>query len=105
MHVSDKDWLIGASCVFVLLMLVVEALLASAGERVTVYAMIAALTLLPALYSSRARRIWGVIATLVVLGRLTCDHQAGKVYRRMPDMPSPIRAPARQRRRDNTLDG
>jgi hypothetical protein len=65
--------------------LVVESLLAMPGERVTLYALIAAITVLPALYSSRSRRIWSVIVTVLVLGLLIWDHQAGRQYPHIPD--------------------
>jgi hypothetical protein len=88
MSKSDVAWLISMTVAFVLGMLVIEILLAIPGTRVTMYAIIAAATLLPALSSSRPKRIWSVLATLLVLARLIWDHQDGSKYLRIRDAAS-----------------
>ena len=72
---DDSVWLVGATCVFLTAMLALEDLLCSSGARVPLYALVACLTMLPALYSSRPRRIWAVTCTFVVLIRLILDHK------------------------------
>jgi hypothetical protein len=79
---SDTEWLAVASCLFIIAMLVILAVLSTPGEFVTLYAIIGVLTILPALYQSRARRIWAVVTTLIVILLIIWDHQAGKKYRR-----------------------
>ena len=79
---ADRKWLVVASLVFAVVLLLVAALLAASGERVPLYGIIACVTILPALYQSRVRRIWSVGATLLVLVLLIWDHHAGRRLQR-----------------------
>ncbi len=79
---ADEKWLPIATLIFLISVCVVELLLAVDGACVTFYAIIAACSILPALYKSRVRRIWAVVATLFVLTLLIWDHQAGIRHQR-----------------------
>ena len=74
---ENDNWLPTATFIFLIAVILVELLLDVAGASVTLYAMIAAFSILPALYKSRVRRIWAVVATFFVLTLLIWDHQAG----------------------------
>lgn len=78
----DKEWIVAATCVFVIVLLTVAALMASPGECVTIYAIIASLTLLTGLQASRVRRVWALIATLWVLALLVRDNEKGRETKR-----------------------
>jgi hypothetical protein len=77
----DKRWLLVSSLMFLVVVPLFESLMVRPGERVTIYAVIAAITVLQALHSSRTRRIWAVLATLLILGRLVWDNEDGKTFR------------------------
>ena len=79
---SETIWLIVASCLFVTVMLSTVGIMATPGEFGSVYGIIGAFTVLPALYRSRPRRIWAVVTTIIMFGFIIWDHQAGKDYRR-----------------------
>ncbi len=78
----ELPWLLCATLAFLVVILLVELLLSWPGDRVTLYALIAAVTLLPALLASRQKRIWAVVVTIIVLGRLIWDDQQRKGIRR-----------------------
>jgi D-alanyl-lipoteichoic acid acyltransferase DltB (MBOAT superfamily) len=81
MNSSDRGWVVVASILFVIALLIVAGLLAAPGECVSIYAILAIVTILPALSRSQYKRIWATIATLIVLMLLIRDDQSGRQFR------------------------
>ncbi len=77
----DVEYLVSYSVLFLLLLLVLQLMLAVPGARVTYYAILAGLAVLPALHGSRAFGIWAVMATLIAVAFTIWDYEEGKKYR------------------------
>jgi hypothetical protein len=77
MDQKDAHWVLNASLVFLIAILLVLLMPTAPGMRVTFYAVIAAVAVAPALYRSAARRSWSVAAVIVALSLIIWDHQTG----------------------------
>jgi hypothetical protein len=75
-------WIVHATVIYWIAMCFVGLLLAASGGTATLYALIACCTVLTALYSSRARRIWAVAATLLAIAMAIRDHEKGRTFDR-----------------------
>ena len=72
---NDKEWIAIASIIYVIILLALQCLQTARGGLVTLYAIIAMVTICQALHQSLSRRIWAVIATLLAILLLLQDHQ------------------------------
>lgn len=80
---SERQWLVTASCVLLLAIILVQLLLNIPGRDIPFYAAIAAGAVLLSLRSSRAVRIWSVAATLLSLTLLFVDFREGVRFQRV----------------------
>jgi uncharacterized membrane protein YgaE (UPF0421/DUF939 family) len=65
------------SLAFLIALVIGSLLLAAPGGRASYFAVVAGVCILLALHRSRAIRIWAVITSMIALGLVIWDHEAG----------------------------
>lgn len=82
MTTSERSWIVRATIVYLIAIVLVLLLLNVPGQDVPFFAVIAAGAALCSLRSSRVVRIWSLAATLMVLVLLVSDYRCGVKFQK-----------------------